>query len=273
LLHARFLTKALADIGLVAAQEPYQHVSALGRVTRDGTKISASKRNAVNPARYLARYGIDTMRCYILFMGPPDRDLTWTDARLDGLRRFLSRFWTLGDELAQSTATLPESPAAADLELLTKTHQAILTVTEIMDGDLQMHKAIASIMGLLSESIRVRHEVAGGTLRFTVATVASLLFPFAPHCSADVYHRLTGERVWESPWPVADPAYLRRENIEILVQVDGKLRARVQAPYDATPEQLKQAARRSELVRECIAGREIDREVVVPGRLVNFVTA
>ena len=273
LLHERFVTKALADIGLVDTQEPYARLEPLGRIKADDPGAPISGDAAIDLPAYLARYGADTMRCFALFLGPAHRDLTWSDEGLDGLHRFLARLWALGDELPRSTPRASEDSTPADLQLRQRTHQTIVDVTERMDTDLQLHKAIASIMGLVTESIRVRSKVADETLRSAISTAAALLFPFAPHTSAEVYYRLTGERVWEQPWPLADPAYLVRENIEIVVEVDGKLRARVQARYDATPEQLKEVARRSAPVREHIAGREIKREVVVPGRLVNFVTA
>jgi leucyl-tRNA synthetase len=273
LLHERFVTKALADIGLVDTQEPYARLASLGSIKADDPRATRSRDDTIDLQVYLARYGVDTMRCFMLFLGPPHRDLAWSDERLDGLHRFLARLWALGDELPRSTPRASETSTPADLRLRRRTHQTIVDVTERMDTDLQLHKAIASIMGLVTESIRVRSDVAYETLRSSITAAASLLFPFAPHISAEVYYRLTGERVWEQPWPLADPAYLLCENIEILVEVDGKLCARVQARYDATPEQLKEVARRSAQVREHIASREIKREVVVPGRLVNFVTA
>jgi leucyl-tRNA synthetase len=264
---ARLLTKTLRRTELMTARRPYVRALALGMVTGD------DHAPVTNAKQYIDLYGVDTVRCYMIFMGPHEHDLPWSDGQIGGVHRFLARLWRLAEDLAAQTGTQPRSPVGADLDLLRKTHQTIDHVTETIDSDMRLHVAIAAIMELVSESLRARDQVQAGTIRFAVQIAALLLFPFAPHTSAEVYYRLTGERVWEQPWPLADPAYLLRENIEILVEVDGKLRARVQARYDATPEQLKEAARRSALVREHIASREIKREVVVPGRLVNFVTA
>ena len=157
-----------------------------------------------------------------------------------------------------------------DLELLRKTHWAI----EKVSGDLRrfaFNTAIAAVMELLNECSRLREDAGLETMRFALATAASLLFPFAPHVSADIYDRLTGERVWEQPWPQADPALLEREVYELVCQVNGKLRDRVQAPSDASPDELKELCRAAPNVRAHVDGKEIVKEIVVPGKLVNLV--
>ena len=151
-----------------------------------------------------------------------------------------------------------------------KTHWAI----EKVSGDLRrfaFNTAIAAVMELLNECSRARESVARDTLRFALASAASLLFPFAPHVSADIYERLTGERVWEQPWPQADQALLERDVYELVCQVNGKLRDRVTAPSDAGPEELKQLCRAAPNVRVHVDGKEIVKEIVVPGKLVNLV--
>ena len=158
-----------------------------------------------------------------------------------------------------------------DLELLRKTHWAI---EEKVSGDLRrfaFNTAIAAVMELLNECSRVRESVEVETLRFALVTAASLLFGFAPHVSADIYERLTGERVWEQPWPQADPTLLEREVYELVCQVNGKLRDRVQAPSDASPDELKELCRVAPNVRAHVDGKEIVKEIVVPGKLVNLV--
>jgi len=305
LLYARFFCKALADLGHLDFQEPFRALFTQGMVTKDGAKMSKSRGNVVSPAAIIERYGADTARCYILFIGPPDQDADWSDEGMEGVHRFLSRLWRLAAETSDvggegmgvdvphaarpagahaplprsahaptRTAEIPDSDGeraeGEDLELLRKAHWAIDKVS----GDLRrfaFNTAIAAVMELLNECSRLRESTSVESRRFALATAASLLFPFAPHVSADIYDRLTGERVWEQPWPQVDQALLERDEYELVCQVNGKLRDRVQAPSDATPEELEALCRAAPNVRAHLDGKEIVKEIVVPGKLVNLV--
>ncbi len=291
LMYARFFTKALADLGHLDFQEPFQALFTQGMVTKDGAKMSKSRGNVVSPASIIERVGSDTARCYILFIGPPDQDADWSDDGVDGVHRFLSRLWRIAAETAELGETGPHAdpsgaahvrprrpahaPAGTDLEgddlaLARKTHWAIDKVS----GDLRrfaFNTAIAAVMELLNDISRLRESVAPDTLRFALASAASLLFPFAPHVSADVYDILTGERVWEQPWPQADEALLERDEYELVCQVNGKVRDRVQASSDAGPQELKDLCRAAPNVMAHVDGKEIVKEIVVPGKLVNLV--
>ncbi|HWX97129.1 MAG TPA: leucine--tRNA ligase [Solirubrobacteraceae bacterium] len=276
LMYARFFTKALADLGHLDFQEPFDALFTQGMVTKDGAKMSKSKGNVVSPASIVERVGADTARCYILFVGPPDQDADWSDEGVEGVHRFLGRLWRLAAEAAERTEdaavglTQPSTPEGADLALLRKTHWAI----EKVSGDLRrfaFNTAIAAVMELLNEASRLRDSVSPEAMRFALGTAASLLFPFAPHVSADAYELLTGERVWEQPWPEAEEALLEREVYELVCQVNGKVRDRVQASADASPEALKELCRAAPNVRAHLDGRELVKEVVVPGKLVNLV--
>jgi leucyl-tRNA synthetase len=307
LMYARFFTKALADLGHLGFQEPFQALFTQGMVTKDGAKMSKSRGNVVSPAAIVERVGADTARCYILFIGPPDQDADWSDEGVDGVHRFLSRLWRLAAETADRiecsdetepgphaaparTAHVPSGRSAhaptgtankdaradpagaqgADLALARKTHWAIDKVS----GDLRrfaFNTAIAAVMELLKDCSRLRESVRADTLRFALASAASLLFPFAPHVSADVYERLTGERVWEQPWPQADEALLERDSYELVCQVNGRVRDRVQASADAGPQELKDLCHAAPNVRAHVDGKEIVKEIVVPGKLVNLV--
>ncbi len=203
LMYARFFTKALADLGHLDFQEPFQALFTQGMVTKDGAKMSKSKGNVVSPASIVERVGADTARCYILFVGPPDQDADWSDAGVEGVHRFLGRLWRLAAETAERAGdpdpelSAPATLAGEDLTLARKTHWAI----EKVSGDLRrfaFNTAIAAVMELLNETSRLRDSVELGTLRFALGTAASLLFPFAPHVSADIYDMLTGLRVWEA---------------------------------------------------------------------------
>jgi leucyl-tRNA synthetase len=275
LMYARFFTKAFADMGLVDFQEPFQNLFTQGMITRDGAKMSKSKGNVIAPSSYVERYGADTARCYVLFIGPPDQDADWSDEGVEGVHRFLSRLWRLGAEV--SAQGRPGRPVARqdatgdDLELLRKAHWAIEKVTGDMSGRFAFNTAISAVMELVNECYRRRDAVEPASLHFAAATAASLIFPFAPHCGSEVYDRLTGQRVWEQPWPAADPVFLERESVEIVVQVNGKVRDRLQAPSEASREELEAMARQSSKLKANVDGREVVRVVVVPGKLVNFV--
>jgi leucyl-tRNA synthetase len=276
LMYARFFTKALADLGHLDFQEPFQSLFTQGMVTKDGAKMSKSRGNVVSPAAIVERLGADTARSYVLFMGPPDQDADWSDDGVEGIHRFLSRLWRLSAETAEragAPVAEPAGPAHAegdDLELLRKAHWAIDKVSVDLRR-FAFNTAIAAVMELLNESSRLRDSVEVETLRFSLATAASLLFPFAPHVSSDIYERLTGERVWEQPWPQAEEALLERDSYELVCQVNGKVRDRVQASADASPEALKDLCRAAPNVRAHVDGKEIVKEVVVPGKLVNVV--
>ena len=266
LLYARFFVKALADMELLDVQEPFARLFTQGMITRDGAKMSKSKGNAVSPGDYVERFGADTARCYILFIGPPSYDADWQDAGVGGVHRFLSRLWTAASE------TLPsgDEPSGSS-DLLRKTHWAIDKVTRDMQTGFAFNTAIAAVMELTNEIYRQRDKSPASDVRFAVATAGSLIFPFAPHLGAEVYEMMTGRRVWEEPWPEADPALLARDEIQLVVQVNGKLVDRLAAPSSASQDELEELARGSGKLATRLDGGEIVKTVVVPGKLVNFV--
>ncbi len=315
LMYARFFIKALADLGHLDFQEPFQALFTQGMVTKDGAKMSKSRGNVVSPAAIVERYGADTARCYILFIAPPDQDADWSDDGVEGVHRFLSRLWRLAAEVAErdadggavsgggeagarSGAGAEERPRAEaavemagqggggatggdgpihpggegpDLELRRKAHWAIDKVSTDLRR-FAFNTAIAAVMELLNECSRLREQASTPALSFALSTAASLLFPFAPHVCADIYDGLSGgQRVWEQPWPQADPALLEREVYELVCQVNGKLRDRVQAPADASTELLKELCRAAPNVQAHLDGKEVVKEIVVPGKLVNLV--
>jgi leucyl-tRNA synthetase len=245
-------------------------------ITRDGAKMSKSKGNMISPAPYVERYGADTARAYILFIGAPDQDADWTDEGVEGVHRFLARLWRLGNNLAAENGPQPllgplEAPEGDDLELMRKAHWAIDKVTNDMAGRFAFNTAIAAVMELVNEAYRRRENVQAATLHFATATAASLIFPFAPHTAAEVYEALTGDRVWETPWPEADLSLLERDVIEVVVQVNGKVRDRIQAPASATREELEAMGRERPNIQAHLDGKQVVKVIVVPSKLVNFV--
>jgi leucyl-tRNA synthetase len=278
LMYARFFTKALADIGVLDVQEPFANLFAQGMITRDGAKMSKSRGNTVSPGDYVERYGADTARTYVCFMGPPERGGDWTDEGVEGVNRFLSRLWRLCEEVERRTPA-GEPGAGAEgpaRELLAKSHWAIDKATRDFQRGFQFNTAIAAVMELVNDAYRLKDGLYGqpegdAAVRFATATAASLIFPFAPHLGSEVFERLTGERVWERAWPEADPDLLGSDTVTLVVQVNGKLRDRIEAAADASREELLSLARASEKVERHLDGKEIVKEIVVPGKLVNLV--
>jgi leucyl-tRNA synthetase len=278
LMYARFFTKALADIGRLGVQEPFANLFAQGMITRDGAKMSKSRGNTVSPGDYVERYGADTARTYVCFMGPPERGGDWSDEGVEGVNRFLSRLSRLSGEVEERTAAGEPSAAVEDepRELLAKAHWAIDKATRDFQRGFQFNTAISAVMELVNEAYRLKDGLYGSpdgdaAVRFATATAASLIFPFAPHLGSEVFERLSGARVWEQPWPRADPALLVSDTVTLIVQVNGKLRDRIEAPAEASQEQLLELARASEKVSAFLDGKEVVKEIVVPGKLVNLV--
>jgi leucyl-tRNA synthetase len=278
LMYARFFTKALADLGHVGVQEPFANLFTQGMITRDGAKMSKSKGNTVSPGDYVERYGADTARTYVCFMGPPERGGDWTDEGVEGVNRFLSRLWRLCEEAEERSELGEPDPAAGGeaRELLGKTHWAIDKSTRDFQRGFQFNTVISAVMELVNDAYRLKDGLYGTTeggaaVRFATATAASLIFPFAPHLGAEIWERLMGGRVWEHPWPQADPALLVSDTVTLVVQVNGKLRDRIEAPTEASKEELLRLARASDKVAKHLDGGEIVKEIVVPGKLVNLV--
>jgi leucyl-tRNA synthetase len=273
LMYARFFVKALADMGLLGVQEPFRALFTQGMILGpDGNKMSKSLGNVISPHPIVERYGADAARTYILFLGPPDQDAAWSETGVEGVHRFLARLWRLADELAESSdgADAPDDPQGDELTLVRKANWAIEKVTSDMTGRFAFNTAIAAVMELVNEIYR--HPGADpAARRFATATAASLMFPFAPHLAAEVYEQLTGRRVWEDPWPDADPDMLQTETFELVCQVNGKVRDRVAAPTGAAREQLEELCLQTRGVKARIDGHEIAKVIVVPDKLVNVV--
>ena len=280
LMYARFFTKALADLGLLDVQEPFANLFTQGMITRDGAKMSKSRGNVISPSEVIEPYGADSARCYILYIAPPAQDADWSDEGVGGIHRFLSRLWRVGVEVGERTSA-SAAAGAADGDavvspVLRKAHWAIDKVTTDLRERFAFNTAIAAVIELVNEVYRGKESMYGSArgeaeMRFAVATAASLIFPFAPHLGAEVYELIEGRRVWEEPWPDADPAMLASDTVEVVVQVNGRLRDRIQVPASASDEDQERLALRSEKALAHVDGAEIVKTVVVPGKLVNFV--
>ncbi len=322
LLYSRFFTKVLRDRGLLAAGEPFRRLLTQGMVqgityrnphtgryvapgdVADPTdprdpesgevldtfyeKMSKSKRNGVDPAAVIDRYGADTARMFILFKAPPEKDLEWDDADVEGQFRFLQRLWRLveaslgrGLRLAEPLPLPPSgSLTAEERELRRAVHGAIAAVSDDLEGDIQLNTAVAELMKL-SNVMGSRIEVVGEAVAAeALRTLLLLLAPFAPHLAEDLWCRLGGHSAETEPlagsihrqeWPAPDPEALVRETIPLVIQVKGKVRGHLEVPADADSATLERLALESEAATRWLEGRPPRRVIVVPGKLVNLV--
>jgi leucyl-tRNA synthetase len=238
----------------------------------DGHKMSKSQGNVISPMPIVDRYGADAARCYILFIGPPDQDAAWSESSLAGVHKFLARLWRLGDQLVGNPrpAEQPADPQGAELTLVRKANWAIDKVTTGMTGRFTFNTAIAAIMELVNE---IYHHLDAdiAARRFAVTTAASLLFPFAPHLGSEVYELITGERVWEQPWPEVDASMLLSETFQLVCQVNGKVRDRVTAETGTPRDELERLCLETRGVQAHLDGHEVAKVIVVPDKLVNVV--
>ena len=281
LMYARFFAKALKDMGHIGVVEPFANLFTQGMITRDGAKMSKSKGNTVSPSEIVARHGADAARTYVCFMGPPERSGDWTDEGVEGVHRFLARLWRLGEELAAAGQSgplaLPDGLDGEAREVAAKAHWAIDKATGDFNRGFQFNTVIAAVMELVNEIYLVKGNLlaAGGdgaeAVRFATGTAASLIQPFAPHLAAEVFERVTGQRVWEAAWPEADPDLLKSDTVTIVVQVGGKVRDRVEVADGAPEEEILATAKAAENVARHLEGMTIVKEIVVPGKLVNLV--
>ncbi|MGD9694394.1 MAG: leucine--tRNA ligase [Thermoleophilia bacterium] len=282
LLYARFFTKVLHDQGFLSADEPFARLFTQGMIHRDGAKMSKSKGNVVAPDELLGRLGADTLRLYVMFMGPAADDVEWSDRAVEGQRRFLDRLWRLvGGLPAGPLAPRPDAssldPGSEALDLVRRTERTIAKVSDDIGERFSFHTAISAIQELLNAATRAQSErrlddeAGAGALRYAAQSAVSLLFPFAPHITCELWEALGGGALWREPWPVADPAFLVQDTVTVVVQVNGKLRDRLEIAADADQATVLTRARELPKVRAAVDGREVVREVVVPGRLVNLV--
>jgi len=262
LLYARYFIKVLNDLGLVGFREPFARLFNHGWVDMGGAKMSKSKGNVVSPDELVREHSADALRLHILFIGPADARVDWQTTGLEGMSRFLRRLWRAALEVAE------QPPAAAEGALAHKAHETIVKVTDDIGRRSAYNTAIAAVMELVNE---VARDPSAPGARFAVETAVSLIQPAAPHVAEELWERLGHSRLWEEPWPVADPELLQRETFELVVQVNGKVRDRLQVPADLPEEELVARAKESPKVQAHLNGGEIRQTIVVPRKLVNLV--
>jgi len=284
LIYSRFWTKFMRDIGLVSNDEPVERLFTQGMVIKDGAKMSKSLGNVVSPDEMVARYGADAARLYSLFAAPPDRDLDWQDSGIEGIQRFIGRVYRFVVRNAgsshQANAISPASLSAEDRALQRKLHQTIKRVSDDFQGRWHFNTCISAIMELVNalyayeEANSARQSTAERTaiLVEVQRDLVLLLAPFAPYLAHELWEML-GEKsdLLRSPWPEYDAALAKEEELEIPVQINGKLRGRVTVPSDASETLVVEGALADEKVKSAIAGKRIVKTIYVPGKLLNLV--
>jgi leucyl-tRNA synthetase len=262
LLYSRFFAKAMNDMGMVGFREPFARLFHQGWVRLDGKRMSKSQ-GGISPNELIDQFGADPIRIYILFQGPADQDLDWTPDGIDATVRFIRRLWRVVHEAAAA----PPVEGRLDTALARKAHATIARVTDDIERRFVFNTPISAVMELINELSKAPDDPAA---RFAAETAVSLLQPYTPHVTEELWGVLGHERLWEEPWPVAEPALLERDTIELVLQVNGKVRDRVQAPAGLSEEELIAVAKASEKVQAHLNGEE-KRVIVVPDKLVNIV--
>jgi leucyl-tRNA synthetase len=267
LLYSRFFVKALNDFGLLGFREPFQRLFHQGWVRQGGLKMSKTKGNVTSPDELADMYGADAVRLYILFLGPADQDMDWTAEGVEGVARFLRRLWRIVHEAA-SNASAESQPEQEPSALVRKTHETIAKVSDDIGRRYVFNTPIAAVMELVNELAK---DPSAPGARFAAETAVSLIQPYAPHIAEELWSALGYERLWEQPWPLADPSKLERETFELVIQVNGRVRDRVEASVEESEEQLVERALASPRVQAQLDGKTVRQTIVVPGKLVNVV--
>jgi leucyl-tRNA synthetase len=286
LIYSRFWTKVMRDLNLIKNDEPVEHLFTQGMVIKDGAKMSKNLGNVVSPDDIVARYGADSARMYSLFAAPPDRDLDWQDKGIEGVQRFLGRVYRFvarnarpdGNPRVETSQATSLPPQARQIQR--KLHQTIKRVSDDFQGRWHFNTCIAATMELVNELYGLEDNATRAPAESIPASLLAevqrdlvlLLAPFAPYLAHELWEMLgEQESLLRTPWPKYDPALAREDEIEVPVQVNGKLRGLVRVSADAAQEVLQASALGDEKVKALIAGKQIVKVIVVPGKLVNIV--
>jgi leucyl-tRNA synthetase len=268
LLYARFFTKVMYDLGIVGFQEPFARLFNQGMLHYRGAKMSKSKGNVIAPDEMVERYGAEAVRLYVLYMGPAEDDKEWQDAGIEGMFRFLGRLWRLGLEVVEAGPADGE-PAGP---LVRKAHETIAKVSDDIERRFQFNTPIAAVIELVNDTYTAKDDPEqAAAVRFATETAISLIQPYVPHISEELWQRLGQEQLWKTSWPEADPALLERETFELVVQVNGRVRGRAEVPAGLADDELVARAKELPRVAAHLDGKEVKNAIVVPGRLVNLV--
>ena len=281
LMYARFFTKALKDMGLISANEPFENLLTQGMVLKDGAKMSKSKGNVVSPEEIIEEYGADTARLFILFAAPPERDLEWNDQAVEGCFRFLNRVWRLitgNEELVKNSGTEETKIAnARDKELNRLIHHTVKRVTNDISERFNFNTALSAIMeyvnGIYEYIDNVQQDQKNLPLLFQAfERLLELLAPFAPHITEELWVRLHGQPgVHLQRWPEYDQEALKVDTVNMVVQVNGKVRHHAEVAIDATEEEIQEQVMALERIQDLVRNKTVVKVIVVPQKLINIV--
>ena len=280
LLYARFFTKILRDLGYLTIDEPFTNLLTQGMVIKDGFKMSKSKGNVVDPAGLIEQYGADTVRLFSLFAAPPERDLEWNDKGVEGCYRFLNRVYRFimdNLDMLKSAPALPATFSTANEELHRKTHQTIKKVTADIDGKFHFNTAISAIMELQNSlgsltADNNANKIEDGVIKEAIDSLLQLLSPMVPHFCEEMW-QLSGhaDHLAMAPWPCYDEEATQENEITLVIQVNGKVRSRLQVGLDIADEEIKAMALADKKTQKFIDGKDIRKVIIVKGKLVNIV--
>lgn len=274
LLYSRFFTKVLHDAGMVEAIEPFAHYFPLGMVLKDGAKMSKSKGNVVSPMEIIDRYGADTARLFILFAAPPDGELDWSDTGVEGSHRFLNRVWRMVQQHKELFRNRPAAKMETKeaKELYRTLQQTIKKVTDDVGDRLQFNTAVSAIMELINAIHSHPADANQGVLAEAIEKAIILLAPFVPHITEEMWRELGYESsVHDQPWPSFDPEALVLDEVEMAVQINGKVRHKAVVPAGADRGEVESRVLAEEKVKSLLEGKTIRKVIVVPGKLINIV--
>jgi len=275
LLYSRFITKVLFDMGYIGFDEPFKRLFTQGMIIKDGAKMSKSKGNVVSPDALIEKYGADTVRLYTLFIGPPEKDAEWSDKGVEGAYRFLRRLWNVLDVMPDAPAKAENAEALKALSI--KLNQTIKKVTDDLNEGFHFNTAISAVMELVNEiyaGIDQNGKISydRDSLKGALKNITLLLAPFVPHIAEEMWERM-GEKksVFVSAWPGYDKDMLFTDMVEVPVQVQGKIRARLEVPRGLSEEDVKKFVLANDKIKPWIEGKDIRKWVIVRDKLVNIV--
>jgi len=280
LLYSRFFTKVLKDAGLVNVNEPFKNLLTQGMVIKDGAKMSKSKGNVVSPEEIVGKYGADTARLFILFAAPPERDLEWNDQGVEGAFRFLNRLWRIVDHFApfmgdRTEAINQEELSKSERELRRALHASIKKVTEDLGERFNFNTAISAIMELVNAMYAFKEQqqqIHAGLAHEVISSLLRLLAPFAPHMAEELWHETIGDNsVHKQQWPIFDAEAIKVAEVEIVLQINGKVRDKLLIPVGIDAAELEKKALEQDKVKALIEDKQIVKVICVPQKLVNIV--
>jgi leucyl-tRNA synthetase len=278
LLYSRFITKVLKDLRTINFDEPFARLFTQGMITKGGVKMSKSKGNSVQPDELIAKYGSDTYRLYTLFIGPPERDAEWDDRAVEGAFRFLNRVWKLFQEVTHksdfSAGSPPQAVTEADKEVRRKTHQTIHKITNDLTSGFKFNTAVSAMMELINELYDYKDKPGAQTplLRESLEALVRLMGPFTPHVAEEMWKSLgKGEYLLQAGWPKHDPALMKSDVVEIAIQVNGKVKTRLDVPVGLDEKAVRELPRNHENVGKFIAPENIIKVIWVKDKLANFI--